>query len=41
VVESTGIGLSIVKKIIEDKGEKAWVKSEIGKGSEFFFTWVE
>jgi PAS domain S-box-containing protein len=41
VVESTGIGLAIVKKIIEDKGGKAWVKSEIGNGSEFYFTWVE
>ena len=37
-VESTGIGLSIVKKIAELNGGKAWLESEIGKGSTFFFT---
>lgn len=37
-VESTGIGLSIVKKLAEVNGGKAWVESEIGKGSSFFFT---
>lgn len=36
-VEGTGIGLSLVKKIIEENGGKIWVESEIGKGSKFWF----
>jgi signal transduction histidine kinase len=38
-VESTGVGLAIVKKIIEEKGGKVWVESEKGKGTSFYFTW--
>lgn len=35
---STGIGLSIVKKIITDYGGRIWLTSEVGKGTTFFFT---
>ena len=34
----SGLGLSIVKHIIEAHGEKMYVESEFGKGSEFSFT---
>lgn len=35
---STGIGLSIVKKIIEIYEGKIWVTSQLGKGTTFHFT---
>ena len=35
---STGIGLSIVKKIIDRYNGKVWLDSEIGVGTTFYFT---
>ena len=38
-IESTGIGLSIVKKIVESQGGTIMVESSKGKGATFRFTW--
>lgn len=37
--QSTGVGLAIVKKIIDDQQESISVKSALGKGAQFIFTW--
>ena len=39
--QNTGIGLAIVKKIVEDGGGKIVVDSEVGKGATFRFQWTK
>ena len=36
--EGSGLGLSIIKEYVKMLNGKIWVESEVGNGSQFYFT---
>jgi signal transduction histidine kinase len=38
-VEGTGIGLSVVRKLVETRGGRTWLESQPKQGTAFHFTW--
>ncbi|GAB3327945.1 response regulator [Larkinella ripae] len=38
---STGVGLFILKMLVEEQGGKVWVESTVGQGTTFYFEWMK
>ncbi|HSH04180.1 MAG TPA: ATP-binding protein [Anaerolineae bacterium] len=40
-VDSTGVGLAVIKKLVEEQGGELGLESDLGAGAKFFFTWPQ
>jgi PAS domain S-box-containing protein len=40
-VEGSGIGLAVVRRLVESLGGQVWVESSLGQGATFRFTWPQ
>jgi signal transduction histidine kinase len=38
-VKGSGMGLTVVKKLVESRDGRIWIESRLGHGATFYFSW--